>query len=134
MSIFSLTCQVGGVEHGVTAEQRTGGIALLTEDGVQFARSMERATRSAGEVLGPLLERARRGSLPWGLLVEVNGNQAVYGEWPLLPGPADPTRRRRPSTLSRLRALCREEDGPIAALNNALRIIEEFAGPQRAAA
>ena len=134
MSIFSLTCQVGGVEHSVTTEQRVGGFAVLSDEGVQFARGLERATQCAGEILGPHLERARRSGLPWGLLVEVNGNQAVYGEWPLLPGPAEPERRRQPSTLSRLRALWRDEDGPLAALNNALRIVEEFGGAQRAAA
>jgi hypothetical protein len=36
--------------------------------------------------------------------------------------------------LSRLRALWREEDGALAALNNALRIVEEFGRPQRVAA
>jgi hypothetical protein len=126
MSIFSLTCQVGGVEHSVRAERRGGGIAILSDAGVQYARGLDRATRFAGEILGPHLERARRGGLPWGLLVEVGGNQAVYGDWPLLPGPSEPVRKRRPSTLSRLRALWRDEDGALSALNNALRIVEEL--------
>ena len=134
MSIFSLTCQVGGVEYSVRAEPRGHGLVVLSDDGVHYARSLERATRCAGEALGPHLKRARRGGLPWGLMVEVDGKRAVYGEWPLLPGPPDPRRRHRPSTLSRLRALWREEDGALAALNNALRIIEEFGRPQRVAA
>ena len=134
MSIFSLTCQVGGVEHSVRAEPRGHGLAVLSDDGVHYARDLERATRCAGEALGPHLERARRGGLPWGLMVEVDGKRAVYGEWPLLPGPSDPSRRHRPSTLSRLRGLWRDEDGALAALNNALRIVEEFGRPQRAAA
>lgn len=134
MSIFSLTCQVGGVEYSVRAEPRGHGLVVLSDDGVDYARGLERATRCAGEALGPHLERARRGGLPWGLMVEVDGKRAVYGEWPLLPGPPEPQRRRRPSNLSRLRALWREEDGPLAALNNALRIVEEFGRPQRVAA
>lgn len=133
MRVFTLRVQVAGHEHEVVGERRGRAIAVLTPQGIQGARSLHAATRIAANVLGPPLDQAERNGAPWGLYVEVGHNQAVYGDWPLLPGSLD-DRRRKPSRLSKIRALWEEGDGAVAALNNAITIIEEFAEQQRAAA
>lgn len=133
MGVFSLTSQVLGDEHAVSAEWRGPAIAVVSEEGVTMARNLNDATRVAARILGPGLERAGRTKAPWGLHVEVAGNQAVYGEWPLLPGPV--RRDPRPSPLTRIRAQWKEGDSPLEALDNAIRIIHALAErPGRAAA
>lgn len=133
MSLFALKIQVGGSEHEVHAEHRGRAIAVITESGTVIAHGIGEATRTAAQGLGPHAERADRQGLPWGLYVEVGRNQAVYGDWPLLPGPPDNV-KRKPSVLSRVRSLWHDGDGAREALRNAVKIIDEFGGGHRAAA
>lgn len=132
MPVFSLTSQVLGDEHAVSAESRGRGIAVISEEGATPARNVNEATRIVARILGPGLEDAGRKGLPWGLHVEVAGKQAVYGEWPLLsvPGPRD----LQPSPLSKIRAQWKQGDSPLEALDNAIRIIHAFAEHHRRAA
>lgn len=133
MRVFSLISQILGEQHAVSAEWRGRAIAVTSQGGVIMARNVNDASRVAAQILGPDLERAGKNKAPWGLHVEVAGNQAVYGEWPLLPGPAP--RDSRPSPLSRIRAQWKEGDSPLEALDNAPRIIHAFAErPRRQAA
>jgi hypothetical protein len=133
MSVFMLKIQVGGDEHEVAAERHGRAIAVVTDHGTHAARNLHAATKIAVGEMGPYLDRADRNDLPWGIHVEAAGKQAVYGEWPLLPGPPA-GRPRKPTRLSRIRALWQEGDGGVAALNNAIKVIEEFAETRRAAA
>ena len=125
MSVFSLTSQILGEERGVTAEWRGRALAVISDQGVTHARSVNDATRVAAQILGPGLERAGKKKLPWGLHVDVAGMQAVYGDWPLLQVPV--RRDPRPTPLSRIRAQWKEGDSPLEALDNAIRIIHAFA-------
>lgn len=133
MRVFTLKIQVTGEEQEAVADRHERAIAVVTSEGTSLAHGVHAATRLAAGVLGPLLEQANRNDAPWGLYVDVAGNQAVYGDWPLLSGPPVDL-RRKPSQLSKIRALWRDGDGPVAALNNAIKIIEEFAERGRMAA
>jgi hypothetical protein len=58
--------------------------------------------------------------------VAVGEVAAVYGSWPLLSGPAEA--RPRPSLIARIRRLWRDSDGPLGALDNAIKIVEAYLG------
>lgn len=132
--LFNITAQVAGFEHQVTAEHDGSGIVLRTPTGTRTARTISDACRIAGQDLSLYLKSAKRPGVPWGLHVSVGGVAAVYGEWPLLQVPADDTRRRRePSPVTRIRSRWHDGDGPMAALDNALRIIEAYTGRRAAA-
>jgi hypothetical protein len=86
------------------------------------------ARQDMGEFLLPAERRGR----PWGLRVEVGGVQAVYGEWPLLPGRADG--RRDNSPVTRIRSRWHDGSGPLSALENACEIIKSYLGSSGRAA
>jgi hypothetical protein len=131
VSLFSLDAQVLGIEHHISVEDTAAGLIVSTSNGRTRARSFSEAARIAARELGSFLERAQRQDLPWGLKVAVGPVAAVYGSWPLLPGPAEP--RPRPSLIARIRQLWRDTDGPLGALDNAIKIVEAYRGRARAA-
>jgi hypothetical protein len=131
MTLFSLTTQVAGQQDSVRADSTARGIAVESARGSAVVADLHAATDLAGRILGPGLERARRSGAPWGLHVEAAGYEAVYGDWPLLQIPAGRPRR---TAISEIRSRLRAEDGPIDALNNAIRIIEAVARSARRAA
>ena len=126
MSLFSPDAQVLGVEHHVSVDQTPNGLIVNGPSGGLRARSLAEAARIAARELGSFLERAQRKGVPWGLKVAVGEVAAVYGAWPLMPGPAEP--RPRPSSIARIRRLWRDSDGPLGALENALKIVEAYLG------
>ena len=131
MEIFSLRAQVLGTTYGATASNDGLGITVETGSGRFAARSVREAERIARNYLGPILSTAERNNAPWGLHVSVAGVAAVYGNWPLLAGgpPSSPT------TIELVTRIRREyQDGSaLAALENALRIIEAYTKDRRAA-
>ncbi len=126
MSLFSLDAQVLGVEHHVFVDQTPAGLIVNGPSGGRQARSLADAARMAARELGSFLEAAQRHGQPWGLKVAVGEVAAVYGSWPLLSGPAEP--RPRPSLIARIRRLWRDSDGPLGALDNAIKIVEAYLG------
>jgi len=69
--------------------------------------------------------------VPWGLRVSVGAVSAVYGEFPGFPG--SPSAVDRSSPVVRIRSQWHDGQGPLAALENALRIVEAYAGRRAAA-
>jgi hypothetical protein len=130
VSIFTLDAQVLGAERQVTVEHAPTGFVVSLSSGRASVRTLAEAVRAAARDIGSHLERARRKGVPWGLHVSVGDVAAVYGEWPLLSGPS-PDRRRRPSVVARIRCLWRDADGPLAALDNAVKIIEAYTARSR---
>lgn len=128
---FSLSVQVCGEQHSVSAEPVGRGYLVQSSLGQRHTKGIGEAVRLCCHETAARLEPARRPGVPWGLHVSVGSRSAVYGEWPLLPGPVD--RPRRESLLSRIRRRYRDGDGPTVALDNARQIIEAFASASQAA-
>ena len=131
--IFTLTAQVAGFGHSVSASNDGTGIVVHTTTGTATARSVSDAARIAARDLALYLRGAERPGVPWGLRVEVGGVAAVYGEFPLYSAPADPSRRPERSPVMRIRDQWHDGAGPLAALENALRIIDAYTGRRAAA-
>ncbi len=131
MQIFSLDAHSCGARRSCSAEADGFGITVNTSTGPVSVRSRAEAIRVAERDIGLFLRLAERGDRPWGLSVSVGGVQAVYGEWPLLPGPPSP--RQPPSLVSRIRSRWQDGDGPMAALSNAVSIIQAYAQRAQAA-
>ncbi|MGA7704186.1 MAG: hypothetical protein WB998_04755 [Solirubrobacteraceae bacterium] len=132
MSIFSLAADVCGAKRQVSADHtRAGIVVFLLVDQVR-ARTVAEAVRIAARQTGLFLQRAERPGVPWGLQVSVGGLVAVYGMWaPLMGPPSDAC--PHPSEAARIRKLWRDTDGPLAALENACKIIDVYARHARAA-
>lgn len=67
MTVFTLTAQVHGEPHRVSAEWRGRALAVISEQGLSAARNVSEGTKIAARVLGPLLEQAGRSGAPVGL-------------------------------------------------------------------
>ncbi len=132
MSIFILDADVCGAKHQVSAAHTRAGIVVTSQGAQVRARAIADAVRIAARQIGLLLQKAERSGVPWGLRVSVGDVAAVYGMWPPLMGPPSDV-RPRPSEVARIRKLWRDTDGPLAALDNACKIIEAYAGHARAA-
>lgn len=132
MDIFSLQIQVVGQTHHATATSDGTGITLSTIGAPVAAASVREAERAAQNYLGPFLHDADRRKLPWGLYVSVGGVAAVYGTWPLLPSGRPSNDPSRDEFVTRIRREFRDGSA-LAALENAIRIIEAYT-PQRRAA
>ena len=127
MSIFTLDAQVLGVEHHVTVDPAPTGFVVSSSSGHSQVRSLSDALRTAAKEIGTFLQRAQRGEMPWGLHVSVGQVAAVYGTWPRLSS-SQPNSRARSSLVARIRRLWRDTDGPLEALDNAVKIVEAYAG------
>lgn len=124
--MFKLTAQVLGTTHSVSAEtDGAGGITVTTSSGPVRARNINDALRIARRDMGEFLLPAQKPGRPWGLLVQVAGVQAVYGDWPLFPG--RPDGRPENSLVRRIRARWHDSE-PISALENALEIVKAYLG------
>jgi hypothetical protein len=130
--MFTLDAQVLGTERSVRAESDGLGINVFTSSGPRRARSWNEAVRVARDDIGEFLRPAQRPGVPWGLRVTVSGGQAVYGEWPLLPGPSGGGGFHQ-TPLSRIRSRWNGSSAH-SALENAVAIIREYLPPGRAAA
>jgi plasmid stabilization system protein ParE len=129
--LFSLDAQVCGLERSATAESDGYGITVHTSSGPVRARSTNDAIRIARDDIGEFLHRGERRGVPWGLRVSVGPVQAVYGEWPLLPGGGGGG-RVEDSPVVRIRREWNERSGPSGALANAIRIIRAYLPAGRA--
>jgi len=132
VSIFSLAADVCGAKQQVSADHTRAGIVVFLPADQVRARTVAEAVRIAGRQTGLFLQRAERPGVPWGLQVSVGGLVAVYGMWPPLMGPPSDA-RPHPSEAARIRKLWRDTDGPLAALENACKIIDVYARHARAA-
>jgi hypothetical protein len=126
VSVFTLDAQVLGVEHHVAVDPVPTGFVVSSSSGHLQVRSLSSALRIAANGIGTVLQRAQRREAPWGLRVSVGQVATVYGAWPLLSGPPSNS-RPRPSLVARIRRLWRDTDGPLAALDNAVKIVEAYA-------
>jgi hypothetical protein len=131
MQVFSLQAQVCGRQISATVTVTGAGLTVDTASGRLTARSLADAERLAERQIGLFLQRAERGGVPWGLYVSVGQVAAVYGDWPLLPGPASPRASETP--VSRIRSRWRPSDGAIRALENAMTIVRAYAQHRAAA-
>jgi hypothetical protein len=132
MFSFSLDAQVLGTEHSVRAETDGLGIIVHSSTGLRRAGSWNEAVRIARDDIGEFLRPAQRPGVPWGLRVTVPDGQAVYGEWPLLPGPSGGGSFQQ-TPLSRIRSRWNGSSAH-SALENAVAIIREYIPRRRTAA
>ena len=124
MQVFSLQAQVCGEQRAVSVDSDEYGYVIQTANGPVHARALSQAERIAHHDMGEFLRLAHRRGVPWGLYVRVGEIAAVYGEWPLLPGPTSPHRAETP--VSKLRREWRESSGALGALENAVQIVRAY--------
>jgi hypothetical protein len=132
LSIFSLAADVCGTKQQISADHTRGGIVVILPAEQVRARTISEAVKIAARQTGLFLQKAERPGVPWGLQVNVGGITAVYGMWPPLMGPPINT-NSRPSEAARIHKLWHDSDGPLAALENACKIIDVYATHARAA-
>jgi hypothetical protein len=124
--MFSLTARVCVDERTVSASvDDLGGITIQTSAGPRHARTINDAIRIARDDLGPFLARAQRRDVPWGLSVTVAGVSSYYGDVRFLGGGGG---GGLPSNelVVRIRKQWHDGQGPIAALDNALKIVRAY--------
>jgi hypothetical protein len=121
--LFSLAAQKAGFEVHASAETDGLGITVSTDQGPIRAHSMDSAIRVARDYIGQFIEPARRGGIPWGLLVTVSEGVASYGQWPLSGGGGSPSFQQ--TALVRIRGRWHDH-GPLSALENAIEIIHAY--------
>lgn len=121
--LFLLRAQVLGTERTVSAEADGFGITVHTSRGSVRARSVNDAIRIARDDMGDFLKTTKHAEGAWGLHVAVADVQAVYGNWPLLPGP--PSGAPSDSLVTRIRSRW-HDSGPISALENAIEVIRGY--------
>jgi hypothetical protein len=121
--LFSLAAQKASFEASASAEADGLGITVHTDQGPIRAHSVDAAIRVARDYIGQFIEPARRGGIPWGLLVTVSEGVASYGEWPLSGGGGSPSFLQ--TALVRIRGHWNDH-GPLSALENAIEIIHWY--------
>jgi hypothetical protein len=127
MSVVSFNAVVHTESRTATISAVSPGFLLQTDgNGVHF-RKFNQALHQAREYLGPFLASAERRPPPtWGLRVCVSAGCAYYGPNPprLFGGGGSPVPPAE--LLAKIRAEYREGDGPLAALNNAVKIARAY--------
>jgi hypothetical protein len=122
--LFSLEAQKAGFQAHASAEADGGAIVVSTDQGPIPASGVDGAIRVARDRIGHFLEPARRGGIPWGLLVTVSDGMARYGEWPQFGGGGgSPSFQQTPLVRIHQRW---HDHGPISALENAIEIIHAY--------
>jgi hypothetical protein len=129
--MFSLTARVCVDERTVSANaDDLGGITVRTSSGLRHARTISQALHIARDDLGPFLARGQRRDVPWGLSVTVAGVSAYYGDVRFLGrggGGGLPSNQ----LVVRIRRQWHDGQGPIAALDNALKIVRAYTDESR---
>jgi hypothetical protein len=111
--------------RSVTISAAPGGYRVQTDASSQVVRPFARALAEARDYLGRFLVTAERGGAPWGLRVCVSAGCALYGPTP--PGTFGGGVPVRPDELlAKIRGEYRADDGPIAALSNAIKIARAY--------
>jgi hypothetical protein len=127
--MFTLSAQVFGDQRTVSAEQDALGITVTTSRGPQHARNLNDALRLAREDLGEFLRRGERSGVPWGLCVRVAGVSAFYGDVRFCrSGGGGGGGLPSSELVVRIRRRWHDNQGPTAALENALEIIRAYLG------
>jgi hypothetical protein len=129
--MFKFTARVCVDERTVSANADDfGGITIQTSSGPRHARTVNQAIRIVRDDLGPFLGRAQRREIPWGLSVTVAGVSAHYGDVRFLSGGGG---GGLPSNelIVRIRRQWHDGQGPIAALDNALKIVRAYTEESR---
>ena len=129
--MFSFTARVCVDERTISAAaDDLGGVTVQTSSGPRHARTINQAIHIVRDDLGPFLARAQRRDLPWGFSVTVAGVSAYYGDVRFLRGGAG---RGLPSNelVVRIRRQWHDGQGPIAALDNALKIVRAYTEESR---
>lgn len=126
MSRVTFDASVQGESRGAAVSAVSGGFRVQTDAGARVFRRYNQALNEVRDYLGPFLGLAeRRAELSWGLRVCVATGCAFYGPHPPFSGgggvPVAPD-----ELLARIRRDYREGDGPISALQNALRIARHY--------
>jgi hypothetical protein len=127
--MFTLSAQVLCDQRTVSAEQDALGITVTTSRGLQHARILNEALRLARDDLGEFLQRGDRAGVPWGLCVSVAGISAYYSDVRFCRS-AGSGGGGLPSTelVVRIRRRWHVNQGPTAALENALDIVRAYLG------
>jgi hypothetical protein len=127
--MFTLSAQIFGDQRTISAEQDALGITVTTSHGPQHPRNLNEALRLARDDLGEFLRRGERAGVPWGLCVSVAGVSAYYGDVRFCRN-AGSGGGGLPSTelVVRIRRRWHDNQGPSAALENALEIICAYLG------
>jgi hypothetical protein len=132
MQLFSLTAQVLGRRYTVSVDNDGTGLVVHTPGGSHATRMLADAERLAHREMGMILRRAEQPGVPWGLHVSASSAQAIYGDWPMLPGPFEPSRLKH-TPVARIYQMWHDGDGPLRALENAMKIVKAYVGRRMAA-
>jgi hypothetical protein len=130
---FTLTAQVLGNLMRLTATWSERGLVVEAPGLSRRATDLAGALSIARSHMGMFLCSAQQAQGCWGLHVSAGRICAAYGESPVPLGPPAPPTGRL-SELARLHQKWRLDDGPRAALANALAIIELATDRQKRAA
>jgi hypothetical protein len=127
MSAVSMEAVVHTESRSVSIAHAGEGFALRTDKGARRFRTFNQALHEGREYLGPFLARAeRRPTQPWGLRVCVSAGCAFYGPNPPRSvggggAPVPPA-----ELLAKIRSEYHEGGGPLAALNNAIKVARAY--------
>ena len=124
--LFTLIARTVVEVRTVTVSSDGMNFFVKTDAGKRPVRTLMQALRAARDVLGPFLVPIDWATTPWGLYVSVAGVAAFYGELqPNVPrssgAPLPPD-----ELITRIRDDYKPGDGPIAALSNAIKIVEVY--------
>jgi len=132
--LFTLIARTVIEVRSVTVSSDGKNYFVKTDSGTRPLRTLRQAVHLARDELGHFLAPIERANAPWGLYVSVAGVAAFYGELqpnvprsggaPLPPG----------ELINRIRDDYKPGDGPLAALGNAIKIIEAYLGRRHRAA
>jgi hypothetical protein len=126
-NLFTLIARIVGDVRTVTVTSDGMTYIVTTATATQQVRTLRQAIQLAREEIGNFLVSAERTKAPWGLYLSVANVCTFYGDTP----PRVPRAGGAPLPPDELINRIREEykkGGPIAALQNAIRIIEAYLG------
>jgi hypothetical protein len=126
-TLFTLIARIVGEVRTVTVTSDGSGYIVASGAARRPARTLRQAIQLAREEVGTFLVSAERTKAPWGLYLSVAGVCTFYGDAP----PNVPRVASAPLPQDELISRIRDEykkGGPIAALQNAIRIIEAYLG------
>jgi hypothetical protein len=129
-TLFTFMARVLAGVRSVTVTTDGANFYVRCEAGIRPAPTQRDAIRLARDEIGHLLSCAERTSAPWGLYVSIDQVCAFYGDAPpaILRGNGSPLPPSEP--INKIRSEYRQ-GGPIAALQNAIRIVEAYLGSGR---
>jgi hypothetical protein len=107
---------------------------VRTDSGTRPARTLRQAIQFARDDIGRFLAPTERTKALWGLYVSVAAVAAFYGDLqPNVPRGGGPP-LAPDELINRIRDDYKAGDGPLAALRNAIKVIEGYVGRKHRAA